>query len=55
MASATGTREDMREVLELAAAGRVKCLVEARPLAQINEIFDDMRRAKITGRVVVTM
>jgi propanol-preferring alcohol dehydrogenase len=55
MSSATGTREDMREVLELAAAGRVKCLVEARPLDQINEIFDDMRRAKITGRVVVTM
>jgi len=55
MSSATGTREDMREVLELAAAGRVKCEVETRPLDQINEIFDDMRNAKITGRVVVTM
>jgi alcohol dehydrogenase, propanol-preferring len=55
MSSATGTREDLREVLELAAAGRVKCQVETRPLAQVNEVFDEMRRAKITGRVVLTM
>lgn len=55
MSSATGTREDMREVLQLAAAGKVKCHVETRPLEQVNEVFDDMRRAKITGRVVLTM
>jgi alcohol dehydrogenase, propanol-preferring len=55
MSSATGTREDMREVLELAASGRVKCTVETRNLEQINEVFDEMRAAKITGRVVLTM
>jgi len=55
MSSATGTREDMREVLELAAAGRIKCQVETRPLEQVNEVFDEMRRGKITGRVVLTM
>lgn len=55
MSSATGTREDMREVLDLAAAGRVKCTVETRQLEQVNEVFDDMRAAKITGRVVLTM
>jgi len=55
MSSATGTREDVREVLELAASGRVKCQVEARKLEQINEVFDEMRAAKITGRVVLTM
>jgi propanol-preferring alcohol dehydrogenase len=55
MSSATGTREDLREVLELAAAGKVKCRVETRPLEQVNEVFDEMRRAKITGRVVLTM
>ncbi|HEX8091197.1 MAG TPA: zinc-dependent alcohol dehydrogenase [Blastocatellia bacterium] len=53
--SATGTRDDLREVLEMAAAGKVKCLVETRPLEEINEIFDRMRRAQITGRVVLTM
>jgi propanol-preferring alcohol dehydrogenase len=45
----------VREVLELAAAGKVKCQVETRPLEQVNEVFDDMRRAKITGRVVLKM
>jgi propanol-preferring alcohol dehydrogenase len=55
MSSATGTREDMREVLELAAAGRVKCQVETRSLEQVNEVFEEMRAAKITGRVVLTM
>lgn len=55
MSSATGTREDMREVLELASAGRVKCQVETRTLEQINEVFEEMRAAKITGRVVLKM
>ena len=55
MSSATGTREDLREVLELAASGKVRCQVETRPLEQVNEVFDEMRRAKITGRVVLTM
>jgi alcohol dehydrogenase, propanol-preferring len=55
MSSATGTREDMREVLELAAAGKVKCQVETRTLEQVNEVFDEMRRARITGRVVLKM
>jgi len=55
MSSATGTREDMREVLELAASGRIKCRVETRPLEAVNEVFDEMRRGKITGRVVLTM
>jgi propanol-preferring alcohol dehydrogenase len=52
--SATGTRDDLREVLALAAEGRVRCQVETRPLESINEVFDQMRRAQITGRVVLT-
>ncbi|HSE36446.1 MAG TPA: zinc-dependent alcohol dehydrogenase [Blastocatellia bacterium] len=55
MSAATGTREDMREVLELAAGGRVKCQVETRTLEEVNEVFDEMRAARITGRVVLTM
>jgi propanol-preferring alcohol dehydrogenase len=55
MSSATGTREDMREVLDLAAAGRVKCKVETRNLEEVNEVFEEMRAAKITGRVVLRM
>ncbi|SRR6266571_5234516 len=55
MSAATGTREDIREVLELAASGRIKCRFETRPLEQVNEVFDEMRRGKIAGRMVLTM
>ncbi len=53
-ASAVGTREDLREVLALAAQGKIRCEVAARPLSQINEILDQMRRGEISGRIVVT-
>ena len=53
MSAATGTREDMREVLDLAAAGGVKCKVETRTLDEVNEVFEEMRAARITGRVVL--
>ncbi|HEV8482471.1 MAG TPA: zinc-dependent alcohol dehydrogenase [Blastocatellia bacterium] len=54
MSSATGTREEQREVLNLAAAGRLRCRVESRSLEEINEIFDEMRRGQISGRAVLT-
>lgn len=53
VASATGTRQDVSEVLELAAAGKIRCLVETEPVEKINEIFDRMRAGQITGRVVL--
>ncbi len=55
MSSATGTREDLREVLDLAAAGKVRCRIEISPIERINEIFEQMRRAQITGRVVLAL
>jgi propanol-preferring alcohol dehydrogenase len=55
MSSATGTREDMREVLELAASGRIKCMVETRPLERVNEVLEEMQKGKITGRMVLEM
>ena len=55
MSSATGTREDLREVLDLAAAGKVRCRIETSPIERINEIFEQMRRAQITGRVVLAL
>ena len=52
--AATGTRDDLREVLQLAAEGKLRCLIETRRLEAINEILDAMRGGKITGRVVLT-
>jgi alcohol dehydrogenase, propanol-preferring len=55
MSSATGTRQDLREVLDLAAAGKIRCRIETSPIERINEIFDQMRRAQITGRAVLAL
>jgi propanol-preferring alcohol dehydrogenase len=51
--SAVGTREDLRAVLDLAARGLVRCRVQVRALAQVNEAFEEMRRGTIQGRVVL--
>ena len=53
VASAVGTREDLRAVLQLAAEGRVRCRVDVRPLSQINDVLAAMRCGAIQGRVVV--
>jgi propanol-preferring alcohol dehydrogenase len=52
---ATGTRDDLRDVLDLAAAGKIRCLVETCHLDQINQVFDQMRAGKIAGRIVIKM
>jgi alcohol dehydrogenase, propanol-preferring len=54
-ASAVGTRQDLAEVLALAAAGKLHCQVATRPLADVNAILDEMRAGKISGRVVLAM
>ena len=52
-ASAVGTREDLREVLSMAAAGKIHCQVTTRPLAQANEALDQLRHGRISGRAVL--
>lgn len=53
-ASAVGTRRDLVEVLNMAAAGKVRCEVAARPLAQANEVLEELKHGKVSGRVVLT-
>ncbi len=53
-ASAVGTRQDLRDVLAMAAEGKVHCRVATRPLAQANEALDQLRQGKISGRIVLT-
>ncbi|MBI3653415.1 MAG: zinc-dependent alcohol dehydrogenase [Acidobacteria bacterium] len=54
-ASAVGTRQDVRDVLEMAAQGKLQCQIETRPLEQVNEIFAEMRAGKISGRMVLKL
>jgi propanol-preferring alcohol dehydrogenase len=51
--SIVGTRLDLQEALAFAADGRVKAIVHAEGLANINSIFDRMGRGEIEGRVVL--
>jgi propanol-preferring alcohol dehydrogenase len=52
-ASSVGTRQDMRELLAMAAAGKVHCEVATRPLTQVNEVFEQLRRGQVHGRIVL--
>jgi propanol-preferring alcohol dehydrogenase len=52
-ASAVGTREDLRNVLAMAAAGKVKSRVSVRPLSDASEVLGELRRGQVSGRVVL--
>lgn len=53
--SAVGTVQDMRELIDLAAAGKVKTHVErVGPLSDLPAIFDDLEAGKFVGRAVIT-
>jgi alcohol dehydrogenase, propanol-preferring len=52
-ATAVGTRQDLREVLAMAAAGKIRCQVAAHPLADANEVLQQLRRGEISGRAVL--
>ena len=54
-ASAVGTRQDLREVLAMAEAGKVRCQVGARPLTEANDVMDALRHGQISGRIVLVM
>ncbi len=53
-ASSVGTRQDIRELLAMAAAGKVHCQVATRPLKQINEVLTELRGGIVSGRIVLT-
>src|SRR5579864_8992578 len=53
-ASTVGTRQEMREVLAMAGAGKIRCHVVKRPLAEANEALDLLRKGEVSGRIVLT-
>jgi D-arabinose 1-dehydrogenase-like Zn-dependent alcohol dehydrogenase len=53
--SAVGTVQDMRELVDLAAAGRVKSHVSrVGALSELGTIFDELEAASYLGRAVIT-
>jgi alcohol dehydrogenase, propanol-preferring len=53
--SIVGTRLDLQESLDFAADGKVKATVSSAPLAEVNQVFDRMRRGQIEGRIVLDL
>lgn len=52
--SAVGTVQDMRELVDLVAAGRVRSHVSRRgPLSELGAIFDELDAGRYLGRAVV--
>ena len=54
-ASAVGTRQDLRDVLALAAAGGIRCKVGTRPLSEANQALDQLRSGQVSGRIALVI
>jgi len=52
--SIVGTRKDLAEAIAFAAEGKVRATITKRPLKDINQIFADLKRGAVDGRVVLT-
>jgi alcohol dehydrogenase, propanol-preferring len=55
VASAVGTREDLRELFELVAKFPIRCHVETRPLDALPTVFEEMKRGAVLGRMVIVL
>lgn len=51
--SFVGTRKDMAEALDFAAAGKVRADIELQPLSAINGIFERLAHGDVPSRVVL--
>lgn len=51
--SIVGTRRDMAEAIDFFARGLVRPTISVRPLEDVNEVFGEMERGAIDGRVVL--
>src|SRR5215510_6966517 len=55
VSSAVGSRDELREVLQLAAEGKLKCRIERHRLLEIDGIFEEMKNGRLLGRVVLRL
>ena len=51
--SIVGTRQDLEEALDFYAQGKIHPTVSTRNLSEVNAVLDEMKHAKIDGRVVI--
>jgi len=53
IASAVGTRDDLRELFAMVEKYPIRCRIETRPLDQVLQVFDQLRRGEVLGRLVL--
>jgi propanol-preferring alcohol dehydrogenase len=53
--SSASNRQEMRELLKLAAAGQIKGVIDRRPFSQINEAIADLIAGRVEGRIVLDL
>mmetsp|Transcript_992 Transcript_992/g.1881 ORF Transcript_992/g.1881 Transcript_992/m.1881 type:complete len:351 (-) Transcript_992:564-1616(-) len=53
--SIVGTRQDLAEALEFAAAGQVVPQVQMRKLEELNDVFQEMEEGRIAGRIALDL
>ena len=53
--SAVGTRQDLSEVLALAADRKIRCHASLRPLSDVAAVLSEMKDGRLLGRVVVQL
>lgn len=53
--SIVGTRKDLAEALEFAAEGKVRAHIHKAKLADINQVFSDLKAGKVDGRIVIDL
>ena len=52
--SSASNRQEMTEILAMAAGGKIKGVINQRPFEAINEAFSDLINGKVEGRSVLT-
>ncbi|THH17552.1 hypothetical protein EW146_g3276 [Bondarzewia mesenterica] len=55
LGSYVGNRQDAREAIAIAAAGKVKCHYVLKPLDQLKDVYEGMEAGNVVGRVVLSM
>jgi propanol-preferring alcohol dehydrogenase len=53
--SIVGTRLDLQESIDFAAAGKVTATIAKAKLEDINDVFEKMRKGQIEGRIVLDL
>ncbi|HML18501.1 MAG TPA: zinc-dependent alcohol dehydrogenase [Bryobacteraceae bacterium] len=55
VASAVGTRDDLRELFAMVEKYPIRCKIETRPLDQISQALEELKRGAVIGRIVLTL